>query len=218
MKKIVTKIASLFLVAFVAATALLACSKSSSTSKSTSSKVDVSKFGGVCKNKFNCPQTSFDSSCKVECEKVPGAESGYCQFQNIVTAPNTSCLGNRRGTVRESRPPKEKTPVLNYCDMNAGVFCSETHVCEPVKPVGTACKSDEECGLDGTCAKSVCVAAGEPGAAAVEGRCNSKAYRAGEQCIAHKADGEKCDEMEQCKSLSCGGTCNASKPEVCELK
>jgi hypothetical protein len=225
-----SKVASSFVVAFVASVSLLACSKSSSPSKSAeptgagktavaaAASLDLSKFGGACKSSMDCPHTSFDSSCSVECEKPSDAESGYCQLRNIVATAKSACVGNRRGVERSGSVPTEKTPVLNYCDMNAGVFCSDAHVCEAVKAVGAACKSSDECGVDGACAKSVCVAAGAPGAAAVESRCDSKSYREGEQCVARKADGEKCGESDQCKSLSCGGTCNASKPETCELK
>ncbi len=222
------------------ASLLAACGKSDKSSTgagassadkaktATSAAPDPSKFGGSCKNSFDCPRVDFKASCSVECERPSGAaddQPGYCQLRDLATTVGaTNCYGNRRGVESQSTPPTAKTPVLNYCDINAGVFCNmETHACEAVKALGAACTESDDCGKDGACQNKTCVAAGAPGAAAVEGRCASAGYRDNGQCLARKANGDVCKESDDCQSLNClqnekGRMCAAAEVKPCVLE
>jgi hypothetical protein len=230
---------------FILCTSLLAaCSKSSNNNNSEKAAAggastkggaavagtapDPSKFGGACKNSFDCPRPDFHSACSVECERPSGAPSdqpGYCQLRDVVAQVGAqNCYGNRRGVESEGSTPSVKTPVLNYCDINAGVYCNMgSHACEAVKAIGAACASSDECGKDGACQAKVCVAAGAPGAAPVERRCASSAYRQGEQCIERKPTGQTCKESDECQSFNCvmdgtSQTCKDAAPAACVLK
>ncbi|MBP9087631.1 MAG: hypothetical protein KBG15_16025 [Kofleriaceae bacterium] len=189
---------------------------------------DPSAFGGSCKNSFDCPRVDFKASCSVECQRPSGAASdqpGYCQLRTIVaTVGAANCYGNRRGVDSQSSPPSGKTPVLSTCDLNAGVYCNmETHVCDAVKALGAACTASDDCGKDGACQNKVCVTAGAPGAAPVEGRCSSAGYRDNGQCVARKANGEVCEESNDCQSLNCmknekGRLCAAAEVTPCVIE
>lgn len=189
---------------------------------------DPSKFGGACKKSFDCPRADFHAACRVECERPAGTaddQPGYCQLRDVVAQVGAqNCYGNRRGVETEGSTPSTKTPVINYCDINAGVYCNMgTHACEAVKALGAACSSSDECGKDGACQAKVCVAAGAPGAAPVERRCASSAYREGEQCIARKPSGQACKESDECQSFNCvmdgsSQTCKDAQPSACVVK
>jgi hypothetical protein len=200
----------------------------SASGKKQSSAIDPSKFGGACNNSFDCPKTDFDSACRVDCQRPTGtadSEPGYCQLIDIVAnvgAPN--CYGNRRGVDSQGESVSTKVPVIAYCDIDAGVFCNMgTHACEAVKAIDAACESSDECGKDGACKDKRCVAAGAPGAAAVERRCTSAAYRDGDQCVARKPNGQACKESNECQSFNCSNdgssqTCKDAKPAACVLR
>ena len=189
---------------------------------------DPSKFGGSCKSSFDCPRVDFKASCRVECERPTGASNdqpGYCQLRMLAsTVGAAGCYGNRRGVESQSSPPSTQTPVLSYCDIDAGVFCNmETHVCDAVKAIGATCSTSDECGKDGACQNKLCVAAGAPGGAAVEGRCTAAGYRDNGQCVARKANGETCKESDNCQSLSClrdakGSMCADAETKPCVIE
>lgn len=202
-----------------------AAATASNTIQAKGGAIDESKFGGKCTKSFDCPRTDFASSCSVECQKPNfDAPEGYCQLRTLATSPDQTCHGNRSGADSEGSIPSTVTPVIRYCDMNAGVYCNETvHKCEPVKAIGAECKTQPECGRDGACAQGKCVAAGAAGGPAIERRCDSKSRRVGDQCEARKADGEACKESDQCLSSNCvmnnqGTTCQPAKPISCNLR
>jgi len=184
-------------------------------------KIDQAKLGAACASSVECGMLDFEADCRFECPQAGGA--GYCQLVNVAaTAGTKSCWGNRRGSGSAGTTPSEKTPVVNYCDIDAGVYCDmATHECVATKAIGAACKDSDECGKDGACQAGACVAAGAPGAAAVEGRCTAAAYTKDGQCVARGADGAACEESDQCLSLSCvfgeTKTCGPSKRKSCAL-
>jgi hypothetical protein len=190
-----------------------------------SAKVDKAKLGAECKMAFDCGDLSFDADCSFECVKPGGDDSkpGYCQLRNIVgTAGTKGCYGNRRGAESSGTSPSEKVTTLNYCDIDAGVYCNTgTQTCDAVKAVGAACESNDECGKDGACQNKLCVAAGAAGAAPVEGRCASTAYRKGEQCIARAPEGGACEESDQCLTFNCvygaSKACGPAKRMACTM-
>jgi hypothetical protein len=187
-------------------------------------KVDQAKLGSECSRSMDCGMLDFEADCRFECSKpTADAANGYCQLINVVaTAGTKGCFGNRRGSGTSGSSPDDKTLIVNYCDIDAGVYCDmTTHECVAAKAIGAACKGSDECGKDGACQAGACVAAGAPGGAAVEDRCNASAYRKGDQCIARVADGGVCEESDHCQSLSCvyGTTkaCGPSKRKSCSL-
>ncbi len=222
------------------ATLLAACGKAEKSSAGASASKgnkataaaslapDPSKFGGSCKHSFDCPRVDFKASCRVDCERPSSAsldQPGYCQLRMLAnTVGAAGCYGNRRGVESQSTPPSTQTPVLINCDLDAGVFCNmDTHICEAVKAIGAACTASDDCGKDGACQNKVCVAAGAPGAAAVEGRCTAAGYLDNGQCAARKAIGESCKESDQCQSLSCvlqgqNSTCAVADVKPCVLE
>jgi hypothetical protein len=190
-------------------------------------KVDVAKKGAACSMDFDCGNLDFDADCSWSCVKPSAGDSGpgYCQLRVVTaTAGTKGCYGNKRGPETASSPPSEKTDQIAFCDIDAGVYCNETsHACEAVKAIGADCASSDECGKDGACSASRCVAAGAPGAAPVESRCQSTAYKKGDQCIARVADGQTCTESDQCTSFNCVGSggpdmkCGPAKIVHCAL-
>jgi hypothetical protein len=185
-------------------------------------KVDKAKLGIECKSDMDCGMLDFNATCRMSC-KQEGDAPGYCQLTTFTsTAGTKGCWGNRRGAGDSGTSPSDKTPLVYYCDMDAGVYCAmDTHECVAAKAIGADCKDSDECGKDGVCQANKCVAAGAPGAAPVEGRCASAAYKKDDQCIARVANGGACEESDQCQSLTCEygekKQCVASNDKACEL-
>jgi hypothetical protein len=213
--------------------ALLACGKKQEAGKASEGDkpkpvaIDPSLFGGACSQDFDCPRTEVFDSCKVECIKS-GDKPGYCQLQQTTAEVGAKrCVGNH---LRDSRfgtggLAAEVWPLGVYCDLDHDVYCDEgtTRTCLAVKALGAACKQDDECGKDGACDQSKCVAAGAPGQPVVAGRCNSKARSQDGKCVPLTADGGACKDSGECLSGDClysdkpTGVCTPERPPACTI-
>jgi hypothetical protein len=165
------------------------------------------------------PQCSVDS----ECPQIDGRSScAYACFGSTCALRVESskvgarpCFGDKRGAVA-SIGGFHDDKVVVVCDVNNGVYCDTTHRCAAAKPIGSACRGDNECGDDGGCVAGRCAQATVIGGSCAHARCGNRGFCDDHDVCEARADlGQPCDVSDHCQSLECvAGTCRAAQPPI----
>jgi hypothetical protein len=163
-------------------------------------------LGGSCAENQECAPATGGVRCN----------AGVCEpYQDPLDrpAPTRNPLGATCNSTCSADPflsyceyPDVPEPLAG-CYADDGLFCSnETQVCEPLPRVGEACPQ-AHCEKDTYCSLGKCVAAVTSGPCDSRDQCahTSKCNIDTLTCEPRKANGESCNDLDDCLSASCVG-------------
>jgi hypothetical protein len=161
------------------------------------------KPGETCESSSDC---AGDATCDTPFS-TSGPQSGVC-VEFVLAPEGSACIGEKRGNAKSwSGDPANNQIVL--CDHDAGLYCGDQK-CTKLGQLGEACLGYSGCAEGAYCKSSVCEQKLATGAAcpSYSDECNDAAFCAESTqiCEPRVADGQSCQNNDECLSDYCDGT------------